>query len=86
MYVQHGFDLRSVKHYGTSERAVAAVMKATAIIRERGVVFNILIVNQRDGDEIRFIPILNCWRVPEQGPTEVTYMGAIAREGFATFR
>jgi len=88
IHTEIGFDLRSVKHYSTAARAVAAVEKATEGMRARGVVFNLLIVEQTDAIPhrgTRFIPILNCWRVPKSGPTEITYMGVMARYGFVCF-
>lgn len=54
--------------------------------------FNILIVTQRrggtgtDAEDVRYIPILNCWRVPNSYlPGAVGAMVEAARLGYTCF-
>lgn len=68
MEVQVGFDLRHVRHYSSAKMAETQVTKELADIREQGVEFNIIIVEQRkggdkaDAEDRRYVPLLVCWR------------------------
>lgn len=92
MHTQIGFELGNVKHYATPEAAQHFVEKNLQTLIDNGVVFNILIVSQRkggsgaDAEDMRYIPLLNCWRVPNtylQGV--VGAMSVAARMGYTCF-
>jgi hypothetical protein len=79
MHTQIGFD-KTTKTYASAEVAQKQVEKTLSGLIEQGVVFNILIVE----DKGRFVPLLNCWRVPA-GLNTVNCMLTAARAGFMAF-
>lgn len=89
-HVQVGFDLRTVKHYGTPEACTKQVTKAMQSWINEGVAFNILIVAQRRGgaevgaEDLRYIPLLNCFR---GGPHSSAFQARVfaANHGFNVF-
>lgn len=78
MHTQVGFDLKSTRNYGTPERAQKEVESKLKGLIAAGVVFNILIVSQRkggmgtDAEDLRYIPILSCFRAPAGYPGGAT--------------
>lgn len=92
MHTQVGFELGTTKHYATAEAAQHFVELRLKGLIDQGVMFNILIVTQRrggtgtDAEDVRYIPILNCWRVPNSYlPGAVGAMVEAARLGYTCF-
>jgi hypothetical protein len=86
LHIQQGFDLRHVKHYASANRAADAVQTYMKRFIDSGVVFNVLIVEQTDGDgKTRYVPLLNCWRCPANVPLSVAMMHAV-HGGFTCFQ
>lgn len=86
-HVQVGFDLRTVKHYGTPDNAVKQVTKAMQGWINDGVAFNIIVVAQLQDtlpDTLRYVPLLNCFR---GGPSNAEFQARVyaARVGFTCF-
>lgn len=84
--IQVGFDLRHTRHYATAEQAVAQTKKALADLGEAGVVFNIVVVEQRkgglgsDAEDRRHIPLLCCWRTDRNCRLPATQAAIIASQ------
>lgn len=90
MHTQIGFELGNVKHYATPEACQHFVEKNLEPLIKQGVVFNILVVQQLcvvdDIQNVRYVPLLNCWRVPNTYlPGVVGAMAAAARMGYTCF-
>ena len=72
MHTQVGFDLKYVKHYSTPELAQKQVEKTLRGYILAGLVFNIVIVEQRrggmgaDAEDRRYIPLITCMRIGEK--------------------
>lgn len=90
-------NLGNVRHYASLEAAQHFTERNLSSLIESGLVFNILVVQQRrggmgtDAEDIRYVPIINCLRVDHNVPTARnlppvgTLAGMIARQGYMVF-
>ena len=91
IHTRIGFELGNVKHYASPEAAKHFVEKNLANFIKAGVMFNILIVEQRrggmgaDAEDRRYIPIIHAIRCPKNYVPELTVGGMIARMGYTVF-
>ncbi len=82
-----------MRNYDSPERAQAGVENGLADLIQRGVTFNIIVVEQRkggpgaDAEDRRYIPLLCCWRCSSQAGALNETQAAIfaAQRGFQVF-